>query len=174
MVVDGLTRSGINKRVRRIRRVFEWAVANEVIPNGVNESLRTVDGLKRGRTDAPESKRVACVPGSHIDAIKRFVLPPVWAMIQLQRYAGMRPGEVVTMRGNEIESTGEICLYQPRKHKNAHRGQSRVVSLGPKAQRVLRPWMSTTGDLFSPAKAMEALRERRAQLCGLPAMQSSA
>src|SRR5262249_18847959 len=51
------------------------------------------------------------------------------------------------------------------RHKNAYRGQHRVVPIGPRAQEVLKPWLRLNLHeyLFSPAEA-EAQRdaERRA------------
>lgn len=38
------------------------------------------------------------VPDAHVDAIKDHVSEQVWAMIELLRLTGMRPGEVCAMR----------------------------------------------------------------------------
>lgn len=52
MIELGRTRKHINKQVRRLAHVFRWAAGEELISASVPESLRQVDGLKKGRTKA--------------------------------------------------------------------------------------------------------------------------
>ena len=95
MIDAGLCRNEVNKRVRRIVRAFKWAVAEEMVPPSVHHGLKAVAGLRRGRTEARESEPVKPVPDAHVDAVRPHVARQVWAMIELQRLTGMRPGEVV-------------------------------------------------------------------------------
>jgi len=57
-----LARNTINQRVRCIRRIFKWAVSEELIPASVLHALQRVDGLKRGRCNARETDPVRPVP----------------------------------------------------------------------------------------------------------------
>lgn len=155
------SRLTINKQINRVRHVFKWAVSMELIPPSVFESLRSVDGLKRGRTIARESEGVKPVPQAYVDAIKDYVSRQVWAMIQIQLLTGARPGEIVKMRAIDIDTTGKIWLYQPQDHKTSYRGHKRTIYLGPKAQEIVRHFISNRSldsYLFSP---IEAERERR-------------
>jgi integrase len=81
-------------------------------------------------------------------------------MIQLQLLTGMRPGEVVLMRTCDLDTSGAIWIYTPRRHKTEHRGRSRLIYLGPRAQEVVRPWLrpNLMEYLFSPREAMEEFR----------------
>jgi hypothetical protein len=45
----------------------------------------------------------------------------------------MRPGEVVIMRGRDIDTAGKVWLYKLQYHKNDHRGLPREIRLAPKA-----------------------------------------
>jgi hypothetical protein len=45
-----LARGVVNQRVGRIRRMFRWAVAEELLPETVYRALMTVPGLQRGRS----------------------------------------------------------------------------------------------------------------------------
>ena len=92
--VQKLSRKEINKRIGRIKRVFEWAVSEELIPPSVFEGLRSVDGLRMGRTTARETKPVKLVDDTVVEATLRYTSPQIAAMIQLQRLTGMHPGEV--------------------------------------------------------------------------------
>ena len=98
MIRAGDCRTEINRRVGRIVRMFKWGVSEELVHPFVYESLRTVSGLRKGRSGARESQPVRPVLEEMVMAIKPFVNRQVWAMIKLQRLTGMRPGEVVLMR----------------------------------------------------------------------------
>jgi hypothetical protein len=54
MVDSDLSRGVVNHRVNRIKRLFKWAVSEELVPSSVYEGLRTVTGLLYGRTTARE------------------------------------------------------------------------------------------------------------------------
>ena len=86
-----LSRNVVNKRVGRIKRIFKWAVSEELVAPSVFEGLRTVVGLRRGRTAARETDPVKPVPDPWVDAILANVSPQIAAMIELQRLTGMRP-----------------------------------------------------------------------------------
>jgi hypothetical protein len=81
----GLTRRFINQRVGRVKRVFKWAVGEELVPAAVFQALNAVEGLKQGRTAAPDRPPVGPVPVSHIEAVLPHLRPQVRAMVQLQR-----------------------------------------------------------------------------------------
>lgn len=157
----GLCRNEVNKRVGKVVRAFKWAVSEEMVPPSVHHGLKAVAGLRRGRADVRESKPVKPVPDAFVDAIRPFVARQVWAMVELQRLSGMRPGEVVTMRTLDLDTSGKVWSYTPESHKTEHHGRPRHIHLGPRAQAILRPWLRAERSawLFSPA---EATAERRA------------
>lgn len=163
MLDESLTRTGINQRIDRIKRAFKWAVSEELIPAAVYEGLRSVSGLRRGRCEARESPPVRPVPEAFVEALRPHVARQVWAMIELQRLTGMRPGEVVMMRTIDLDTSGETWTYTPSSHKTEHHGLARVVHLGPRAQGVIRPWLRSELErpLFSPS---EAMTERRSAM----------
>jgi integrase len=167
MIDSGLCRSEVNKRIRHVLRAFKWAVGEEMVPPSLHHGLRAVPGLRRGRADVRESEPVKPVPDAFVDAIKPHVSRQVWAMVELQRLSGMRPGEVCMMRSCDLDTTGRVWVYTPESHKTEHHGRERRIYLGPTAQAVLRPWLRAElgAYLFSPAEAEAerhaAQRERR-------------
>jgi len=162
MIDSGLCRSEVNKRVRHILRAFKWAVGEEMVPPSLHHGLKAVPGLRRGRADVRESEPVKPVLDAFVDAIKPYVSRQVWAMVELQRLSGMRPGEVCMMRSCDLETSGRVWVYTPESHKTEHHGRERRIFLGPTAQEVLRPWLRAelAAYLFSPA---EAEAERHAE-----------
>ena len=158
----GLCRGVVNHRISRIKRVFKWAVAEEMVPPYIHQGLQAVAGLRFGRTEAREMEPVKPVPEKWVNAVVPYVSPPVAAMIQIQQLTGVRPCEVVAMRPCDIDQSGDIWIYEPYDHKNRWRGHRRLIPLGPKAQQVLKPFLDrdAAAFLFSPREA-EAWRNAR-------------
>jgi integrase len=167
MILEGHCRNRVNKDVDRIKRLFRWGASKKLVPLSVHESLATVGGLRAGRSAARETAPVRPVAEPVVALTIPYLRPQVAAMVRLQLLTGMRPGEVVVMRGMDLEMTGTVWTYRPGsdagphgKHKTAHRGQSRVIHIGPRAQEVLRPWLRLNLQeyLFQPREAMEQYR----------------
>jgi integrase len=162
MVASGWCRNLVNKHAGRVKRVVRWAASEELLPPSAYHALQAVAGLARGGTAARETEPVKPVPEAFVDAVLPLVLPPVRAMIELQRLTGMRPGEVCAMRPCDLDTFGAVWLYRPPRHKTAWRGRERVVALGPRAQAVVRPFLTldTSAPLFSPRRALAERAER--------------
>jgi integrase len=167
MIRLGRCRIRVNKDVSRVRRLFRWAAGKKLVPLAVHELLGTVEGLRAGRSAARETPPVRPVADEVVAATLPHLRPQVAAMVRLQLLTGMRPGEVVAMRGVDLEMTGPVWVYRPGsdagphgRHKTAHRGQPRVVLIGPRAQEVLRPWLRLNLQeyLFQPREAMAQYR----------------
>lgn len=171
MITTGWSRSGINKACQRIARMFRWAVENELVPADVHQSLKAVAGLRQGRTEAPETAPVLPVDDGVVNATLPHLSPVVRAMVELQRLTGMRPGEVCLLRPCDLDTSGDVWLYRPSRHKTQHHGRGRVVAIGPKAQTVLLPFLNRkpVAFCFSPAEAIEQQRQERTRQRKTPA-----
>jgi integrase len=153
-------RSTINHHVQRIVRMFKWGVGCEMIPPTVHQALAAVEGLRAGRSAAKEPPPVAPVPEAAIAAVLPLVCPTVAAMIRLQRLTGMRSGEVCIMRRRDLDTSGQVWIYRPPTHKNAHRGHQRIIPIGPHAQRILEPLLTTSLEAFVFSPAAEAAQQQ--------------
>jgi len=164
MILRGWRRRTINKSVGRIRAMFRWAAARELLPASIYQALTTLDGLRAGKSAAIESDPVKPVPDEVVNATLPHLSPVVGGMVQLQRLTGARPGEICTMRISDIDRSGTVWTYTPSSHKTAHHGHRRTIFIGPKAQAILGPFMlkiDATSFCFSPA---DADRDRRTNL----------
>lgn len=90
MVSAGLARGVVNQRTSRIKRILKWAVAEELVPPAVHQALAAVEGLRRGRAEAGESKPVRPVAGAVVDAALPHLPIVVAGMVRLQRFTGWR------------------------------------------------------------------------------------
>ena len=163
LVASDLSRNCVNQRVRIVKQLFKWAVAQELVPVAVHQALETVTGLRAGRTEARETEPVGPVDDATLEATLRYLPPVVAAMVQVQRLTGMRPDEVCQLRPCDLDRTGDVWLYTPRRHKTAHRGKRRVVCIGPRAQQVLLPFLLRDAEAFcfSPAESVARLHAAR-------------
>jgi integrase len=140
-VDDGITRLGCNRLTGIVKRMFRWATEHEFIPPTVYHGLAAVSGLRKGRTEAKDNEPVGPVPDDVLKKTLDKLSPMLRAMIGLQCLSGMRPGEVIQLRGADLDMSGPIWEYRPLTHKTQHHtGRNRVVFIGPRAQEVLRPW----------------------------------
>lgn len=167
MIASDLSRNVINQRIGTLKRVFKWAVAEELVPSSVHHGLQAVDGLRRGRSPARETAPVKPVPDAYVEAILPFLTPTVRTMVQIQRLTGMRSSELCIMRPCDIDTSDRIWLYRPARHKTEHHGHEKVVPLGPRCQELLEPFltpeMNIQDFIFSPARAYaERMAAKRA------------
>src|SRR5262245_11588979 len=159
MIDADLSRALINRRIGAVKRAFKWAVSEELVPVTVYESLRTLAGLRHGRTNARETEPVGPVADATVDATLPHLPHHVRAMVELMRHTGMRPAEVCAMTLNQIER-GAVWTYRPKCHKTAHHGKERMIPLGPNARAVLSAFLSgrvlePDEPIFSPRRAQE-------------------
>jgi integrase len=166
----GLSRRFINKQLSRIKRMFGWAVEEELVPVEVHAALLRVRGLKKGKGGAREKPRVRPVKEEHVEAVLPLVPVTVRAMIEVERLCGGRPQDVVQMRTADIDRTGTVWEFRPRRFKTEHHDdeaspdRERVVFLGPRAQEILKPFFTQNPEdfLFSPRRSEERrLAEQR-------------
>jgi integrase len=160
MIQEGWSRPYVNRQTNRVKRCFKWAAGQELIPPAVFHGLLAVDGLRKGKTNAPETDPVKPVPEEWVKATLDHVSRQVGGLIRLQSATGMRPGEAVIMRGCDLDTSGKVWVYTPQWHKTEHHGHERPIYLGPQAQAIVSEFLKpdTTAYLFSPA---EAEAERR-------------
>lgn len=163
------SRKYINAQVQRLRHMFKWAASRELVSASVHESLRTIEPLRRGRTTARETDKIVPVSQPMLDAVIPHLYKPVRAVVQLQLLTGARPGELLAMRPCDLEfdKPAGLWVYRPEQHKNAFRERERTIYLGPKAQGIIKEFLTdraTNDFLFSPKDSVaerNALRQER-------------
>jgi integrase len=86
--------------------------------------------------------------GKHVPAVVRD-------MITFQYLTGCRPQEVCSIKPVEADRSGKAWLHRPGQHKTKHKGKTRTVVIGPRAQKVPEPYLFTStavdAPCFSPA-----------------------
>ena len=142
LVERDLSRRYVNHQIGRVKRMFKWAVSEELIPASAHEALATVTGLRRGRSAARETEPVEPVADEIVDQTLPLLSPVVADMVRFQRLAACRPGEVCALRPCDIDRTCDIWVYQFKEHKTEHHGRQRQIFIGPRAQQVLLRYLA--------------------------------
>lgn len=111
------------------------------------------------------------VAWEHVAPVLAQLTPTLRTMVELLWWTGMRTGELVSMKPQEIAREGKVWTYSPPQHKTAWRGKGREIPLGPRAQELLTPFLDRVPKpapglpVFSPAhsEAERSLERRRAR-----------
>ncbi len=84
----------VNKRIAEIRRMFKWAVGEELVPPSVFQALDAVPGLRKGRCESPDNGPVSAVDDAVVQATLRVgQLPP-------RHHSGRQQGQRSTPEGS--------------------------------------------------------------------------
>ena len=155
MIERNVSRRVINSRIGKIKRVFKWAVSEQLAPAGTFHALQTVAGIQRGRTEARETPPVRPVDDATVETTLLHLPRIVADMVRFQQFTGCRPGEVCLLRPCDVDTAAEVWRYVPESHKTEHHGRERVIFIGPKAQDILRPYLlrDKSAYCFVPAEA---------------------
>lgn len=162
-ITEGHARKTINDQCGRIKRMFRWAVSEELIGAPCYQALASVAGLSAGRTEAKESEPVKPVAVDVVERTLPHLSPVVADMVRFQLLTGARPAEVCKMRPADIDRTNPVWEYIVPDHKTVHHGRDRIVYIGPEAQKVVLPYLlrDASQPCFSPKESAAAVRARR-------------
>ena len=140
-------RNVVNRRIVRIRTIWRWAERKKLVPAGSYSHLLTLRGLSLhdARLTIHPRPRIR-LSESQIFTIADRAPAVVGDMLRLQYLTGMRSSEVRTMRIGDMDRVEWI--YRPGTHKMAHRGQTRVVPLGPECRTILEKYLDRPSDQF--------------------------
>lgn len=174
-----LSRNYVNSAVGCIQTAWTWLASEEIVPAEQAMALRTVLSLRTGK-GGRETEQIVGVAPELVQATLPHTSHVVRAMVQVQQFTGMRPGEVIRMRRCDLSCRAEerievpgtkprqvvsaievagrlIWLYVPESHKTIGKGKRRLIPLGPQTQAVLAPFLEgrdREAFLFSPTEAM--------------------
>jgi len=147
MVKLGWSRRYINRAISFIRQCFKWGARKELIPFQAYDRLRTVPGLRKGKTAAHDPEPRMNVPDDIVEKTLPFLPEPVKGLVQFQRWTGCRPEEATLLQPDEIDMLAFIVdgvpvwVYSPAEHKTAWRGLNRRIPIGPRCQEMLKPFL---------------------------------
>lgn len=159
-IASGKSRRYCNRLTNAVIRLFKYGVSQELVSGSTWQNLKSVEALRIGQTEAPETDPVKPVA---IDVVRKTAAqlsPVLKAMLRVQVATGMRPSELCNMKPCEIDRSGETWLYRPRKHKNAGKGKTRAIPIVGDAREALTDYLNRDPEsfCFSAAESMAWFR----------------
>lgn len=144
--LDYRPRVTVNRTIKTIRMIFDWAVSRELVPPEKTQAMKSLKLLAKGRTLARELPKVRPVD----DAVVEQTLPQlprvVADMVRLQRLTGCRPGEVCQIRPGDIDRERIPWIWRLDRHKNEWREQDSEIAIGPRGRALLEPYLARPAD----------------------------
>ena len=143
-----LARRVANQRARLIRRMFRWAAGRRLVDPYVPEGLTNYEALYAGEQLEIDGRTITAqdpildLSFRTTNTSEQSNSVHLWCeLLETLRHTGARLSEVVSIRTADINRTGSTWVYRPRWHKNFRRGLPREIQIGPRTQKVLRPWL---------------------------------
>jgi integrase len=131
----GWSREHINKQAGRVKRMFRWAVSEELVDETVWRALRSLPDLRAG-DGLREPRKVEAV--SDADLERAILRCPVGLqdLVRVHRLIGCRADEACIMRTCDFDQAAApgLWTFTPSSSKNAA-----SYWVGPRAQAILTP-----------------------------------
>lgn len=146
MIGEKLARSYINATTRHLKQIVAWGRSfddetgeeRDLIPELLAFRISKFPLLQAGKSLAKELPDVEPVPDQIVAATLPFLSDVVAGMVLVQRLTGMRSANLCELRRAEIDMSGPVWLYTPRRHKTAYLGKKLRIAIGAEGQAILR------------------------------------
>jgi len=165
-----LSRTTVNDRMSQTIAVFARARQWGLVPKEVLWDLRDLQPLREYESTARETAPVTSAEAADIEKVVaelKKTNPTVADMMQIHWLTGCRSTELCLMRPGDIEKFKDgVWEYEPSESKTEHHHKGRVIPIGPKAQKILSPYLAGLRKdefVFSPAKADALVRKMRVE-----------
>lgn len=155
-IASGKSRVYCNRLTNAVIRMFKYAVSQELVATNTWQSLKSVEALRAGQTEAPETEPVKPVAIEVVRQTAKHLSPVLKAMLRVHIATGMRPSELCRLRPCDIDRTGPVWMYRPAKHKTAGRGKTRAIPIVGDALDALVDYINRDPQsfCFSPAESV--------------------
>lgn len=160
LIAKGLCRSTINLYHGYFNKLIDWAIERGIAnPNAVM-GLKAVRKLHANRSAAKEPRKVLPAKDEDIAAIKQHCSDLLKDIIDLQLLTCARPGEILNLRGCDVDTSGPVWIARLEQHKTSHIGKTRTLYIGPKAQEVLQRRLDKVGQWTAIGEGMDVCAYR--------------
>lgn len=155
LISRGQCRKTVNVRAKQIQFVFKQAVSECLIDQSVWQALLSLQPIQKNREGAMDYGPVKCVEMDHFERTIAECTPIQAAALQVQLITGMRSGELLSMRPQDVDMSRKHWIYTLTKHKTVEHVGTRYIGIPEAAALILaehmpakwsEPWFSWTVD----------------------------
>lgn len=138
---DHLSHRYVRKLMGCVRHAWNWLALRDLVT--AEQAALVALAVSRGANyGAPNKPRVKPLKPEACAKILAHCKPVIRDMAKLQILTGMRTGELLAISADQIDRTVTPWVYEPRQHKNLHRGKDRRIYLSAEAQSILTPYLA--------------------------------
>ena len=156
----GNSRVYCNRLANAVVRMFKYAVSQELVKPETWQRLKSVEPLRIGQTQAPETEPRRPVAIEVVRQTAKHLSPVLKAMLRVQVATGMRPSEICNLRPCDIDRSGTVWMFRPAKHKTANKGKRKAVPIVGDARDAITDYLNRDSQAFcfSPIESMAWFR----------------
>lgn len=160
LIAEGRTRRRINVICSGVRTWLKWCYLQNLIGRQLHHDFKDVPHVRRDQGGVKESRKIKGIHWDKVQPVLDYMSPVVAAMVTVQFWSGMRPGEVCAMRFGELKfDDPDAWMYLPEAHKNSWRDHDLIKGIGRIGQQAMSPFLDRCEDdddyVFRPIYAME-------------------
>jgi integrase len=131
------TKGTVNLALNYVKRAYVWGMTHRNVSPSAAGAVALVRTIRGDSQSVRRKPRIKAVAWDVVEATCKKLPANVRAMVELQWWTGMRPGEVMRLRPCDIDTSGDVWVYTPSHHKNTWRDKARHVAIGPQGRSVL-------------------------------------
>ena len=151
LINRGQVRTTVNRRATQIVGMFQWATEEGVVQPEVWQRLKAVKRIAAGREGAVDNPKVQPVTSTQLELTLAELPEHVRRAVRVQALTGMRSGELLAMRPQDVTMQGEHWIYRLKKHKTQrHVGETFVLIPRPAVEILAECFPTTWADRWFP------------------------
>lgn len=146
----------VNDLMQFVQRIFKWGVSKQLVSLETWSMLKTVERLKPHESPK-KTKRRAPVPATIVAASLPCLSEHCADMVRLIVATKARPGEIASLRADEISKSYQArpgwWFAEKTKHKTSNKGKKRWLEFPPETHHILeRYWPEDGMGFLFPSK----------------------
>lgn len=141
IIKSGCVRRTANKRTQQLIKMFQWAVEEGYAEPAQWHRLQAVETIQEGQFGAVDRPKKQPVPDDLFARTLDLLRPEQRDAIQVLALTGMRTGELLAMRPQDVDMTGRHWFYTTSRHKTAKKTGATTILIPEPAADILRARM---------------------------------
>lgn len=137
LISRGQCRNTVNVRTKQIQFVFKQAASECLIDQSVWHGLLSLQPILKDRENAVDYEEIGSVNLSAFEQTLKHCMPIQAAALRVQLLTGMRSGELLAMRPQDLDMTGKHWIYTIAKHKTRLHIGTKYIGIPEKATKIL-------------------------------------
>jgi len=137
LLAAGYVRRTCNKRIQQLVRMFRWAVSEDLAEPSQWQRLQSVEPVAAGQFGAIDRPRKRPVSDAHYHLTLEHASFEVTSALRVLALTGMRTGELLQMRPQDVDMTGTHWIYRPQRHKTQAKTGDTLIAIPAVATQIL-------------------------------------